>query len=177
MHDTIMPNGNPQRMVDVHGIPKGLKQVLVERGVNVTGMVRKDYVKELSQHRDFKEERSAVYTYLHNVMHYHCLVLPKVSIIISVVRKMLLSLFLQHLHVQFHPELNPIERCWATAKQYARAHCDYRFPSLQRVTSRALDSITLEEVRKHFRKVRDYHRAYMAGKNALEAETQVMDDK
>ena len=75
--------------------------------------------------------------------------------------------------MQFHPELNPIERCWAKAKQYARAHCDYTFPSLQGIAEQALDSITLDQVRKHFRKVRDYHRAYMAGKNALEAETKV----
>ena len=79
--------------------------------------------------------------------------------------------------MQFHSELNPIERCWAKAKQYARAHCDYSFPSLQRIAEQALDSITLDQVRKHFRKVRDYHRAYMAGKNALEAETKVWDEK
>ena len=81
MHDTVKPNGNLQTMVDEHGVPKGLRRVLEERGVNVTNMIRKDMVKALSEFRDFKEERSAVYTYLYRIMHYHCIVLPKVSIL------------------------------------------------------------------------------------------------
>ena len=87
MHDTVKPNGDLQTMVDAHGGPKGLKRVLQERGVNVTRMVRKDMVKALSEFPDFKEEKSAVYTYLHRIMRYHCIVLPKVSIIVSTVCK------------------------------------------------------------------------------------------
>ena len=60
---------------------KGLKRVLEERGVNVTNMKRDDMVKALSEFRDFKEERSAVCMYLYRIMHYHCIVLPKVSIL------------------------------------------------------------------------------------------------
>lgn len=33
MHDTVMPNGELQSMVDSDGVPKGLKLVLQERGV------------------------------------------------------------------------------------------------------------------------------------------------
>ena len=80
MHDTVKPNGELQRMVDASGVPKGLRRVLEERGVNVTGMVRADMVKALSEFPNFKDERSAVYTYLYKTMRYHCIVLPKVSI-------------------------------------------------------------------------------------------------
>lgn len=36
LHDTATPNGDHQTMVDARGVPKGLIQVLVERGVDVT---------------------------------------------------------------------------------------------------------------------------------------------
>ncbi|MDA8002047.1 MAG: hypothetical protein MPL62_12265 [Alphaproteobacteria bacterium] len=71
--------------------------------------------------------------------------------------------------MQFHPELNPIERCWGRAKKYARSHCDYSFPQLQNTVPRALAVVSLDLIRKYFRKVRDYHRAYMEGKTAVDA--------
>ena len=79
MHDTVMPNGEPQSMVDSNGVPKGLKLVLEERGVDTTHMVREDMVKVLSEFQDFREERPAVYTYLVRVMKYRCIFLPKVN--------------------------------------------------------------------------------------------------
>ena len=47
MHDTVMPNGELQSMVDSDGVPKGLKGVLLEEPI-----------------KGFIEERPAVYTYL-----------------------------------------------------------------------------------------------------------------
>ena len=79
MHDTVMPNGELQSMVDSDGVPKGLKLVLEERGVNTTNMVKEDMIKVLSEFQDFREERPAVYTYLVRVMKYRCIFLPKVS--------------------------------------------------------------------------------------------------
>ena len=35
MHDTIW-NGKVQKMVFADGTPKGLKQILIERGINIT---------------------------------------------------------------------------------------------------------------------------------------------
>ena len=66
-------------MVDSNGVPKGLKLILEERGVNTTHMVREDMAKVLSEFQDFREERPAVYTYLVRVMKYRCIFLPKVS--------------------------------------------------------------------------------------------------
>ena len=69
--------------------------------------------------------------------------------------------------MQFHPELNPIERCWGWAKKYARSHCDYSFPQLQNTVPRALAVVSLDLIRKYFRKVRDYHRPTWRGKQQL----------
>ena len=66
-------------MVDSNGVPKGLTLVLEERGVDTTNMVREDMVKVLSEFQDFREERTAVYTYLVRVIKYLCLFRPKVS--------------------------------------------------------------------------------------------------
>ena len=66
-------------MVDSNGVPKGLKLVLEECGVDTTHMVREDMVKVLSEFQDFREERPAVYMYLAGVMKYRCIFLPKVN--------------------------------------------------------------------------------------------------
>ena len=64
---------------------------------------------------------------------------------------------------KFHCELNPIERVWCHAKQYTRTHCDYTFAGLEKTIDAALNSMTVELVRKYFRKVREYQRAYREG--------------
>ena len=47
------------------------------------------------------------------------------------------------------------------AKRYARVNCDNSFKKLRRIVPAALDTVTLYHIRKHFRKCRDYLRAYM----------------
>ena len=47
---------------------------------------------------------------------------------------------------KFHCELNPIERVWAQSKKYTRALFFQGIP---------LDSVTLDSIRKFFRKMRD----------------------
>lgn len=44
MHPGRLPNGAEQPMVDQYGRPKGLRQVLLERGVDTRGMSKKDIV-------------------------------------------------------------------------------------------------------------------------------------
>ena len=58
--------------------------------------------------------------------------------------------------LQFHPELNPIERCWAKAKQYARANCYYTLAGLRVTVPNALVAVNKDLIRQFFRKVRDY---------------------
>ena len=166
-----MPNGKLQLMVDSDGVPKVLKLVLEECGerghgeslIRLPGFYRGTaccvHLSYLSHEISFYIFAQAKYIYAFHIWW----------------RRQ------QHLklpcNMQFHPELNPIERGAGRRQSSMHApHCDYTFSSLQWIAEQALDSIALEQVCKHFRKVRDYHRAYMPGKSALEAETNVLDD-
>ena len=53
-------NGAPQRMTLDDGMPKGLKIVLEERGVNTKGMGKVDMVKKLSSFIGFRHEKNKV---------------------------------------------------------------------------------------------------------------------
>ena len=141
MYDTIY-NGKLQKMVLADGTPKGMKLVLEERSVNVSGMKAEDMRLALQQMHDFKYEK----TKLENLLvsyGYRGIFIPK-----------------------FHCELNPVERVWAQSKKYTCAHCDYSFKGLVGTITPSLDSITLDSIRKFFRKTRDYIRAYKEGLTA-----------
>ena len=141
MRDTVY-NGKLQKMVLADGTPKGMKLVLEERSVNVSGMKAEDMRLALQQMHDFKYEK----TKLENLLvsyGYRGIFIPK-----------------------FHCELNPIERVWVQSKKYTRAHCDYSFKGLEGTIIPSLDSITLDSIRKFFRKTRDYIRAYKEGLTA-----------
>lgn len=140
MRDTINPfTGRPQSMVFALGIPKGLKKVLQERGIDTSKMLKKDMQKELASHSDFKAEKTKIEHFLNQRGHV-CILLPK-----------------------FHCELNPIERCWAQAKRYTRAYSNYTIDGLRRNVPNGLDSVTLENIKNHFRKVRVYMFGYLQG--------------
>ena len=64
---------------------------------------------------------------------------------------------------KFHPELNPIERVWAQLKRFTKAHCKYSLPSLGKNIPLAYDSVTIDNTRNHFRKVRHYMFGYLEG--------------
>ena len=85
-------------MVDSKGTPKGMRQVLMERGVDVRGMKADDMRKTLKEMHDFKFEKTKVETMVAARSH-RCIFIPK-----------------------YHCELNPIERVWGHAKQYTRSH-------------------------------------------------------
>ena len=94
MRATINPfTGNVQRLVFNIGMPKGLIQVLKERGIDTKKMKLDDMKKELASHTDFKEEKTKIEHYLHDQGHI-CMLLPK-----------------------FHCELNAIERVWGHSKE------------------------------------------------------------
>ena len=141
MHDTVY-NGKSQRMVLRDGTPKGMKLVLQERGVDVSGMKAEDMRLALQQMHDFKYEKTKLESLL-ATNGYRGFFIPK-----------------------FHCELNPIERVWAQSKKYSRAHCDYSFKGLEGTIIPALDSVTLDSIRKFFRKMRDYINAYKEGLTA-----------
>ena len=124
-------------MVDTNGISKGLKVVLEERGVNTKNLSKQQMIAILSSHHDFKYEKCKVEKLVASFGH-RILFLPK-----------------------FHCELNPIERVWCKFKLYARSNCDYTFSGLQEVIPAALNTVTtIDDIRKYFRKARDYMNAY-----------------
>ena len=128
-----------QRMVFNLGVPNGLIQLLTEHGKYRKGMKLEEVRMEIASHNDFAEEKTKIEHYLIANGHI-CIFLPK-----------------------FHCELNPIERCWAQAKRYTRAHCNYSIDGLRNNIPQALDSISNENIRSHFRKVRHYMCGYMQG--------------
>ena len=167
MHPGKLPNGTEQLMVDSYGRPKGLRQVLEERGVRTMGMNKKEMVNRLSQFDEFRYELTAVASYLAKDMGFHCIYLPKVHISIKGIithKRYYFAFLFTH---KYHPELNPIEMCWAKAKKYAREHCDYSFEGLKAIIPTALSTVSVETIRKLFRKCHDYHQAYVEGKTGI----------
>ena len=132
--------GKPQKMTDAHGVPKGLKRVLEERGINTARLNQAQMRELLGSHPDFKYEKSRIERLLTEEYGHIVYMIPK-----------------------FHCELNPIERVWAQAKRYARAYCKYNIQSLRNTVIPALDVVTLDNIKNHFRKVRHYMFAYLEG--------------
>lgn len=90
--------GKVQKMMDAHGIPKGMKQVLHERGVDTRKMVAEEMREVLGNFPDFKYEKSRIERLLIDKYGHIVYMLPK-----------------------YHCELNPIERVWAQSKRYTKA--------------------------------------------------------
>ena len=138
LRDTIW-DGKLQKLVTEEGIQKGFKSLLEERGVNTAKLKKDEMIKIVEEMRDFKFQKTKVEEMILSKGH-RVMFIPK-----------------------FHCELNPIERVWCHAKQYTRTHCDYTFAGLEKTIDAALNSMTVELVRKYFRKVREYQRAYREG--------------
>ena len=138
MRDTVWA-GKPQKLCFNLGVPKGMKQVLKERGINTDSLNAEKMREILKQHDDFKNEKPRLITELEKESHI-ALYLPK-----------------------FHPELNPIERVWAQSKQYTKAHCKYTLPSLRSNVPLGLDSVSLDNIKNFHRKCRQYMFAYFEG--------------
>ena len=132
--------GKPQKMNYSLGIPKGMRVILEERGVNTRGMNADKMREVLGRHPDFKNEKSSIERFLEEEKGHIVYMLPK-----------------------FHCELNPIERVWAQSKRYTKAYCKYSIVSLRKLIIPALETVTLENIQNYFRKVRHYMFAYLEG--------------
>lgn len=94
----------------------------------------------LGSHLDFINEKSSVEQFLNKEKKHIVYMLPK-----------------------YHCELNQIEIVWAQAIRYSTAYCKYNIASLRTTVMPALESVPLESIQKHFRKVRYYMFAYLEG--------------
>lgn len=130
-----------QLMVDRAGQPKGLHQVLTERGLFREGMVKADMVPLLAKQPDFAGQPTLVEDLLSKRGH-HALFLPK-----------------------FHCELNPVERIWATAKRYTRERCKFRLKHLRKLIPKSLSlrRISLFEIQSYFQHCGAWVAAYAKG--------------
>lgn len=129
-------------MVHPDGTAKGLKTILRERGINSSTLKADDMRTILANHDDFLNEKTEVEHFIEN-RGFQCLFLPK-----------------------FHCELNPIERVWGQSKRYCRAYSNFTLQKLRATIDPALDSVSLDLIRKYYRKVRDYEAAYLEGNKA-----------
>lgn len=107
--------GKPQKMNYSLGVPKGMRAVLEERGINTQNMNADKMREVLGSHPDFKNEKSTIERFLGEEKGHVVYMLPK-----------------------FHCELNPIERVWAQAKRYSKAYCNYSIVSLRKTIGPAL---------------------------------------
>ena len=123
-----------QPMVNSKGEAKGLKTVLSERGVNVQGMVRKDVVAVLESHNDFKNDPYILEKYINSKGHIMKF-LPK-----------------------FHVEFSAIEPVWGYAKAKCSGKVHNYWPQEEHQAC-----VSLQLMRKYFRKCREYMRAYREG--------------
>ena len=122
------------------GVPKGMRAALEERGINTRNMNADKMREVLGSHPDFKNEKSTIERFLGEEKGHVVYMLPN-----------------------FHCELNPIERVWAQAKRYSKAYCNYSIVSLRKTIGPALKSVSHDNVKKHFRKVRHYMFACLEG--------------
>ena len=114
-------------MVDENGIPKGMKTILEERGVDTSGMRVKEMRTLLKIFPDFNGQKTILEDYIEQRGHV-CIFCPK-----------------------FHcGELSPIECVWCQSKKYTRAYADGTITRLCKIVPEGLDSVTLDQIREIF---------------------------
>ena len=130
-----------QSMINEDGEQKGIRTILMERGLWRPGMKLDEARKLLTEQPDFKEQKEDCWLWetIHPTGHMMTFI-PK-----------------------FHPEFNFIERYWGQCKMYTRAHCDYSFKELEFVVPIALDSVSLRTIRRLYRHSLMYMKAYSDG--------------
>lgn len=169
MRQTVF-NGQVQSMVftsndapspNLVGEPKGMRQVLEERGLWRDGLLKqcgkrkgekgKDELdlcvngkdccarRILENQPDFANEKSLLQTTIEELGH-ECIFYPK-----------------------FHCEFNFIEFFWAAVKRYTREQCNYSFAGLESTVSNALRSVSLTTIRRFAQRSNRWIQAYANG--------------
>ena len=161
----------PQNHLKHPGEPKGMKQVLGERGLWHNGLLLICKNKKNQDHEldgkcdpeatnccatwilllqpDFQEQKYLVQETIEAVGHL-CIFPPK-----------------------FHCELNFIEFSWGAVKEYLWEHCDYTYDGLRVNIPKALASVQLSTIQKWGHCMIQWMEAYKEGKGAKEAQIQV----
>ena len=143
------------------GEPKGIKTILMERGLYQVSLRSKCKGKceshatnccnkrILELQPDFKEQKSLVQEIIDSAGHL-CIFLPK-----------------------FHCELNFIEFFWGRVKKYLRDHCDCTFETLKENMPRALASVELRSIHLWEHRTHRWINAYQSGLGTKDAQLKV----
>jgi hypothetical protein len=118
------------------GQPKGLRYVLSERGLLQDGIKQDEMVARLSSCADFKAQLTEAQQMCASRGHI-AMYLPR-----------------------FHCEYAWIERNWCKAKEELRTHCNYSIKALRTQLPIALDSVTVQDMRRYQRKCLEYMQAH-----------------
>jgi transposase len=165
--ETTKGKGSKKRTITIL-VPKGLKQILAERGCLPIGKLPRGscsprcansliwplkktnkppccLARILANHKDFFEQKSALEELLLARGH-KCLFLPK-----------------------FHCELNPIEMYWAYCKNLYRQVWKTTFPEAREAYFKALDSCPLDTLRRYCNRALRFIDAYRKGLSVKQA--------
>ena len=122
-------------------VQKGLKTILMERGLWKDGMKKDNALKVLLEQEDFNPDN--IQSHLEETV-------KRIGAWIDFVPK-------------FHPEFNFIEMYWGYAKRKVRNECDYEWETLLKNVPEALNSVPLEFMRRAYTKCCRYIDAYRIG--------------
>lgn len=144
---------------DHPGLQKGIRQVLLERGLwsnNLKLDCSKDTITDrccawhlLGSQPDFRQQQSLVQEVIEDAGHL-CIFLPK-----------------------FHCELNFIEFFWGAVKRYLRENCDYTFDTLKENLPKAMASVDIKTIRRWEHRTVRWAEAYRSGLGVKEAQFEV----
>jgi len=70
---------------------------------------------------------------------------------------------------QYHPELQPIEKCWGVMKQYMAQHCDFTLKGLRNNLETAWTKITSDTLEGILKKVADWEDYHFEQDSLLDA--------
>jgi len=70
---------------------------------------------------------------------------------------------------QYHPELQPIEKCWGVMKQYMAQHCDFTLKGLRNNLEMAWTKITSDNLKGILKKVADWEDYHFEQDSLLDA--------
>ena len=157
----IQPMAFPKDHPEFPDQPEGMKQVLLEHGLWAEGLHMKCRDKctggssgccakrILELQPDFMGHCSLIQEVIKEAGHL-CIFLPK-----------------------FHCELNFIKYFWGAMKRYLQENCDYTFTTLQENLPKALESVSVETIRKWEHRMRRWVDAYDGGMGAHDAQLHV----